>query len=264
MPDSAAPSSGEFAMSEDEPDSAGADIEGSDAAFDRKIIKSAELGIRAENVRERATDAQRIADDLGGATLESETSGGNSGSGNSGSGGSVSASLVLSVPSPEFEDALEELRGLGEEVTKDAVRGEDVTEEFVDLESRESNLLAAEESLLNLYDDVANVNEALAIERELAGVRGEIETTQGRIEYLENRTSSSRITLEIRRVEAPVEVAAWNPATVAANAWNASLAVLQTLATAAISAVVFGWWLAPIFLTGFVWWRRRSHASNSA
>ena len=63
-----------------------------------------------------------------------------------------SADLVRSVPSPEFEATLDELRRLGEEVTTDSVRGEDVTEEFVDLQSRERNLLAVEEGLLKLYD----------------------------------------------------------------------------------------------------------------
>ncbi len=254
IPDSASSAAGEFAMSEDTPDSAGAGVEGSSGEFDRKIIKTADLGIRAENVREVASEAQRVTDDFGGSVLESRVDRG---------GDFVSADLVLSVPSPEFEEALDELRALGEEITNDAVRGEDVTEEFVDLESQERNLLAAEESLLNLYEDVENVNEALAIERELSGVRGQIETAQGRIEYLENRTSSSQITLDILPTASPVEVA-WNPATVVANAWNASLAVLQTLATAAISAVVFGWWLAPILLAGFVWWRRRGHASGGA
>lgn len=198
------------------------------------------------------SEAQRIADDSGGTVLDSEINRG---------GGSVSADLVLSVPSPEFEEALDELRGLGEKVTKDAVRGEDVTEEFVDLESRERNLLAAEESLLNLYDEVENVNEALAIERELSGVRGGIELIQGRIEYLEARTAASQIILNIRPVEeAPVE-SAWDPGGVAARAWSASLGVLQTLASAVISTVVFGWWLAPMMIGAAVYWRHRRNRS---
>jgi hypothetical protein len=40
--------------------------------------------------------------------------------------------LVLSVPSDRFGAALDELRGLGEEVTTDTISGQDVTEEFVD------------------------------------------------------------------------------------------------------------------------------------
>jgi hypothetical protein len=225
--------------------------------FDRKIVKAAELGVRAEDVRESAEEAQRAVASYGGTVLSSRVSRGD---------GSVYADLVLSVPSPDFEAALEELRDLGKEVTTDAVSGEDVTEEFVDLESRERNLLAAEESLLGLYDKAESVGDTLAVERELTNIRGQIEEVQGRIKYLEQRTAYSRITLDIEPVAPPPRPPepAWNPANVAAEAWGASLAVLQAIATAIISAVVFGWWLVPLPLAAFVWWSRRNRAAGPA
>ena len=224
--------------------------------FDRKIVKTAELGIRAEDVRGSAARAQQVAAQFGGSVLSSQIVRGD---------GPVYADLVLLVPSPEFEQALEELRGLGKEVTTDNVRGEDVTEEFVDLESRERNLLAAEQSLLELYDRAQSVNDALAIERELANIRGQIEQVQGRIQYLEERTATSRITLAIQPVARPTTPPpAWNPARVVAQAWDASLGVLQGLATAVLSAVVFGWWLSPMLVAGYVWGRRRNRGSSPA
>ena len=224
--------------------------------FDRKIVKTAELGIRAENVRESAAQAQQIAARFGGSTLSSQINQG---------GDSVYADLVLSIPSPEFEDALDELRGLGKEVTTDSVTGEDVTEEFVDLQSRERNLLAAEQSLLDLYDRAQSVNDALSIERELTNIRGQIEQVQGRIEYLEERTALSQITLTIHPVPNPKSSQpAWDPVRVVAQAWNASLLVLQTLATVVLSVVAFGWWLAPALVAGLVWWRRRNRGSSPA
>lgn len=219
------------------------------SSFDRKIVKSAELGIRADDVREASARAQQVVAQFGGNIQSSQITRGD---------GFVYADLVLSVPAEEFERALDELRGLGEEVTTDAVRGEDVTEEFVDLESRERNLLAAEESLLALYDRAESVDDALEIERELANIRGQIEQVQGRIQYLEQRTDLSQIILNIQPVAEPVKSPpAWSPARVAAQAWSASLGVLQALATAAISAVVFGWWLAPVLVAGLLLWRRR-------
>jgi hypothetical protein len=147
-------------------------------------------------------------------------------------------------------------------VTTDTVRGEDVTEEFVDLESRERNLLAAEQSLLELYNRAQSVNDALSIERELANIRGQIEQVQGRIQYLEERTATSQITVSIQPVARPApSPPAWNPARVVEQAWNASLGVLQALATVILSALVFGWWLAPVLAAGFVWWRRRNRGS---
>jgi Domain of unknown function (DUF4349) len=224
--------------------------------FDRKIVKTAELGVRAEKVRDSAARAQQIAAQFGGSALSSQIAR---------SDDSVSADLVLVVPSPEFEKALDELRELGKEVTADTVRGEDVTEEFVDLESRERNLLAAEQSLLELYNRAQSVNDALSIERELANIRGQIEQVQGRIQYLEERTATSQISLSIQPVaRAAPPPPAWNPGRVLEQAWNASLGVLQALATVVLSAIVFGWWLAPVLVAGFVWWRRRNRGSGPA
>jgi hypothetical protein len=80
------------------------------------------------------------------------------------------------------------------------VEGQDVTEEFVDLESRERNLLAAEESLLELYDRAESVEDTLTVERELTDIRGQIEEVQGRIQYLERRTATSEIVLHLEPV----------------------------------------------------------------
>jgi hypothetical protein len=223
--------------------------------FDRKIVKTAELGIRANEVRDAAAKAQQVAASYGGSVLSSQIEG----------DGSVSADLVLLVPSPEFEAALDELRGLGKKVTTDTVRGEDVTEEFVDLESRERNLLATEQSLLKLYERAQSVNAALSIERELTVVRGEIEQVQGRIKYLENRTASSQISLSIQPVPRPgPPTPAWSAARVVAQAWSASLIVLQALATVILTALVFGWWLIPVLAAGLVWWKRRARGPSSS
>ena len=222
--------------------------------FGRKIVKTANLGLRTKEVRQRAAQAQQVAAGAGGSVLSSQIYRNDD---------SVTAQLVLSVPSAEFERVLDDLRSLGDKVTTDSISGQDVTEEYVDLKSRERNLRATEESLLRLYDKAQNVEEALSIQRELTNVRGEIEMVQGRIKYLDQHTAYSQITLDIQPVTSPPPPQpAWNPGDVAARAWDASRSVLQTMATAVISAVVFGWWLAPLLVGGLLWWRRRNRSSR--
>jgi Domain of unknown function (DUF4349) len=222
--------------------------------FGRKVVKTANLGLRTEEVRQSAAQAQQVAAAAGGSVLSSQVYR---------SDDSVTAQLVLSVPSAEFERVLDELRGLGEKVTTDSISGQDVTEEYIDLKSRERNLRATEESLLRLYDRAQNVEEALSIQRELTTVRGEIETVQGRIKYLDQHTAYSQITLDIQPVTSPPPPRpAWDPGSVVARAWGASLGVLQAIATAVISAIVFGWWLAPALVGGLLWWRRRNRGSR--
>jgi hypothetical protein len=224
--------------------------------FGRKIVKTADLGLRSKEVRQSAARAQQVAATAGGTVLSSQVYR---------SDDSVTADLVLSVPSEEFERVLDELRSLGEKVTTDSISGQDVTEEYVDLESRERNLRATEESLLRLYDRAENVEEALSIQRELTTVRGEIELVQGRIKYLDQRSAYSQITLNIQPVTSPPPPKpTWDPGEVVERAWDASLSVLQVMATAIISAVVFGWWLAPVLIGGLLWWRRRNRGSRPA
>ena len=226
-----------------------------DGVFDRMVVKTAELGVRGEDVRGSAEEARRVAERFGGEVLSSRIYAGS---------GPVTADLVLSVPSGEFEAALDELRGLGERVTTDTVEGQDVTEEFVDLESRERNLLAAEESLLALYDRAESVEDTLTVERELTDIRGQIEEVQGRIQYLERRTATSEIVLHLEPVAAaPPAERPWSASSVAARAWDASLAVLQAAATAFISAAVFCWWLVPPLAVGLLLWRRSRVAGTS-
>ena len=222
--------------------------------FDRMVVKTADLGIRSEDVRGSAEEARLVAGRFGGEVLSSRVYAGS---------GPVSAELVLSVPSGEFEAALDELRGLGNRVTTDTVEGQDVTEEFVDLESRERNLLAAEESLLTLYDRAESVEGTLTVERELTDIRGQIEEAQGRIQYLERRTATSEIILHLEPVVTAPPQQTWSPSAVAARAWDASLGILQAAATAFISAVVFCWWLLPPLAVGLLLWRRGRVTSTS-
>ena len=217
--------------------------------FGRKIIKTADLGITADDVRGEAARAQQVAARFGGTIVSAQTYRADN---------ATYADLILSVPSEHFEDALDQLRGLGEEVTTDTVSGQDVTEEYVDLQSRERNLLAAEQSLLDLYNRSDDVQDALSIQRELTAVRGEIEQVQGRMQYLKQSSDMSQISLSIQPVASPPKPPpAWDPALIVARAWSASLTVLQALAAAILSTLVFGWWIIPPLVLGAWWLRRR-------
>jgi hypothetical protein len=216
--------------------------------FDRKIVKTADLGITSDDVRGGAAGAQQVASASGGTIVSSQTYRADN---------AVYADLVVSVPSEEFENALDELRRLGEQVTTDTVSGQDVTGEYVDLQSRERNLLAAEQTLLDLYGRAGEVQDALSIQRELTVVRGQIEQIQGRIQYLKQSSDTSQISLSIRPVASPPKPPpAWDPALIVARAWTASLAVLQGLAAVILSTLVFGWWIIPP-LVAAAWWLRR-------
>jgi hypothetical protein len=90
------------------------------------------------------------------------------------------------------------------------------------------------------------VQDALSIQREHTGIRGQIEQVQGRMQYLNQSSDMSPISLSIRPIASPPKPPpAWDPALIVAKAWSSSLAVLQALAVAILSTLVFGWWIIP-------------------
>ena len=84
--------------------------------------------------------------------------------------------------------------------------GQDVSQEFVDLEARERHLEAVEGQLLNLLDETNTVAEALTVQSQLNQVQLDLEQARGRLQYLEDQVAFATISLDVR--ERQVEAAA--------------------------------------------------------
>ncbi len=83
------------------------------------------------------------------------------------------------------------------------VRGEDVTEEYLDLRIRLDNLEKARLRYLDLLNKAQNVGETLAVEKELERITMEIERLKGRIGYLERVVRFSTIQVVFERPTNP-------------------------------------------------------------
>lgn len=110
--------------------------------------------------------------------------------------------VTMKVPKDKFYQAIEKAKTFGK-LKSENIQGEDVTEEYTDLESRLKNLQATEKRMLAILDKAENVSEILEVERELSNIREQIERLQGRKTYLDNRIDYSTITVS---VEEPIPV----------------------------------------------------------
>ena len=109
------------------------------------------------------------------------------------------ATLKLAVPVARFEEAMRRLRDLGD-VVDESSSGEDVTEEFVDLQSRLGNLEVTRERLRQLLEEARTVEEALEVDQQLRLIEEEIAVIQGRINFLAQRAAFSTIDLTIEPI----------------------------------------------------------------
>jgi hypothetical protein len=161
-------------------------------ATERRVIRNAELSLEAESPAEAQRKATQIAEASGGFVVSSDVR-------QHGDGGSerTTINLVLRVPAGRFSAALEELRGVGRHVSREKVSGQDVTEEYLDLEARLRSQRALESQFLEIMKDAKTVKDALEVQRQLGEVRSEIERFEGRRRFLDDRASLSTITLTI-------------------------------------------------------------------
>jgi Domain of unknown function (DUF4349) len=88
--------------------------------------------------------------------------------------------------------------------------GEDVSQEFVDLEARTRHLGAVERQLLELLQRARTVSAALAVQSQLNATQLELEQVRGRLRFLDDQTAFATISLSIReRVVAPGSQDGW-------------------------------------------------------
>ena len=115
--------------------------------------------------------------------------------------------VSIRVPADSLDGSIESLRNLATEVESEITSSEDVTDEFVDLSSRLTNLEATEVALLRLLDRANRVEDALAVQRELTRIQEEIERIQGRLKFLQETAAFSliNINLEVAPVDMTVD-----------------------------------------------------------
>jgi len=107
------------------------------------------------------------------------------------------AAITIGVPVDEFEKVLSRLRGLALKVVDETAAGDDVTEQYVDLQSQLTNLEATRARIQEFLKDAKTIDEALRINQELANIEAQIEQIKGRMNYLSDRSAYSTITVNL-------------------------------------------------------------------
>lgn len=169
----------------------------------------------------------------------------------------LAATVTLRVPAAAFAEALAALRALAGKIQSETLSGEDVTDQYVNLDSRLRALEATETELLALLAEVrqseGNAEEKaqaiLSIYNQLTNVRTQIEQIQGQMNYMSQMAAMATITVELQprepEITQPVVEEGYDPGRTLSRAGRALVQVLQGLLNALIWFVVV---LLPILL----------------
>lgn len=156
------------------------------------------------------------------------------------------ATVTIGVPADQFEAALRRFRATALRVLDENASGQDVSDEYVDLQSQLGNLEATRDRIRSFLDEAKTVEESLRINSELSKIEAEVEKVKGRMNYLSNRSAFSTITVTFEPdipplpptpTRTPVPTATpkqWNPGETADAATKSLTSIYQALIELAI------------------------------
>ncbi len=155
--------------------------------------------------------------------------------------------MTVRVPADGYTSAMEAIKGMALDVEGESGSGQDVTDEYVDLNSRLGNLEATANRVRGFLDETKNVEEALAVNVELSRLEGDIEVIKGRMEYLSQSAAFSTISIHLTpdELSQPIEVAGWKPQGVAKDAVESLVGAVQGLISFLIWVVIL---IVPMLL----------------
>ena len=104
--------------------------------------------------------------------------------------------LKIRIPSQDFEKFIVGIEKGGNKITNKEISTEDVTEEYIDLETRLLNKRKFMSRYQELLKSARNIKEMLEIQEKIRSLEEEIESATGRLKYISNQVSYS--TLELR------------------------------------------------------------------
>jgi len=220
------------------------------ATLDRMVISTAQMSLEVADVSKAHDEIGRLASEAGGFITESSVSHGD---------GTETGSVTIRVPAKQYQPLLSKISKLGKVLQKQE-SGQDVTEEFVDLQSRVRNLNREEQAFLAVMDKARKVTDILAVENELSRVRGEIEQATGRTQYLKSQVSLATITVQLTEPTPMVaKIVNWDVVVTATGATNALQVVFRKILSIVIWAVVFipFWALIGLIIYGSKRYPRR-------
>lgn len=203
------------------------------AEVDQKIIKTGNLTLEVSNVTDavkRITDAALAVKGFVQASSVSELG-----------DGTHSGNITVRVPAAAYESTLSQIRAVATVVKNESSTGQDVTEQYTDLQARLRNAKAQEQTYLEVLRQAKSVEDILKVQERLGSIRAEIESMQGRIQYLDNVTSYSTIYVSVEEaptVRAPTK--GFRPLDIARNSIQTLVIAFQNIASALIVIIIVG------------------------
>jgi len=221
----------------------------------RLVATNVDLSIVVTDPQKKSDAIYLMAKNLGGYLVSENMSQVYTPSGTAVPQGTIS----IRVPADKLDSALSQIEAGVVDVQSENRSGQDVTSQYVDLQSQLTNLQKAEQDLQVIMDDAKNnpgndsttkTQDVLNVYNQIVSIRGQIEQIQGQMKYIDETTSTSSINVTLIAEETikPITIGGWKPQGVARDAVQALVKFLQGFVNFVIYFVLL---VIPILIVVF-------------
>lgn len=163
---------------------------------DRKLIKTVDMSVETEEFDKLISNVEYRVSELGGYIEQSSIYNGSYTSNYR----SRNANLTVRIPAEKLDYFITEIADYSNVLRKEE-RVEDVTLQYVDMESHKKALLAEQESLLSMLENAQSIEDIIAINEQLTEVRYSIESMESQLRTYDNKIDYSTVYLYVEEVE---------------------------------------------------------------
>lgn len=169
---------------------------GSVSSDSQKLIKTVSLSMETKEFDELLENIEAQVKEMNGY-IESSSISGNS---YYNSNGTRYAWLTLRIPADQLDGFVTIVEDLGN-VTSKNESVEDITLQYVDVESHKEALATEQERLMELLEKAESMEDIITIESRLSEVRYELQSYESTLRTYDNKVNYSTVTIDVCEVE---------------------------------------------------------------
>jgi hypothetical protein len=219
------------------PDKSAYAIDQSAASVEHLVIKNAALSMAVNDPLKSMDTISKMADSMGGFVVTADMY-----QQALSNGAKVpQVSMTIRVPVERLDEAMAIIKAETDQpIISENVNSQDVTDKYTDLNSKLTNLEAAERQLQSIMADATKTEDVLAVYSQLVSTREQIELIKGQMQYYEQSAALSSISVQLIANAAmqPLTIGGWQPKGVAKEALQSLIHTLQSLGNFTIRAVI--------------------------
>ena len=168
-------------------------VEISQESVAKKLIRNVDLEVETQEFHELLANITQEIEELGGYVENCNTS-------RYSRYDTWNGSLTARIPSDKLDAFLDEVAESSNVVYRNE-SVQDVTLQYVDLDSHKKSLITERDRLLELMEQAESVEDLITIESRLSEVRYQIESMESQLRAIDNQVTYSTVYINIREVE---------------------------------------------------------------